>query len=48
MLGDVRFQDEGGFAAQLDESDPRKLKVIKEFNKRFQEARRKNADASLK
>jgi len=47
VLADVRFQDEGGVATQLDESDPRKLKVIKEFNKRLLEAKRKNADASL-
>jgi hypothetical protein len=47
VLADVRFQDVGSLCIQLDESDPRKLKVIKEFNKRLLEAKRKNADASL-
>jgi hypothetical protein len=47
VLADVRFQEEGGFSTQLDESDPRKLKVIKEFNKRLLEAKRKNANAGL-
>jgi hypothetical protein len=47
VLADVRFQEEGSLGIQLDYSDPRKLKVIKEFNKRLLEAKRKNADASL-
>lgn len=49
MLADDRFYDEGDTGAQLDESDdPRKLKVIIEFNKKLQEAKRKNCDATLK
>jgi hypothetical protein len=48
VLADVRLEDEGHTGSQLDESDTRMLKVIKDFNKRLQEAKGKNYDATMR
>jgi hypothetical protein len=48
VLADVRLEDEVHTGSQVDVSDARMLKVIKDFNKRLQEAKRKNYDATMR